>query len=178
MKTIKRLFALVFAAALLFFGFLAASPYITFHKIKQAAESENMQAISEYIDYPALRESLKAQALAAISAKLETEKNSPFASLGRVFASGATEKMIDALVTPENIMLALASGKILQGGMQSKNPGSPETAPTKEDIKNYTASWQDWSHILVHKKGEHTGYIFRRSAPLGWEWKLAGVKTE
>ena len=62
--------------------------------------------------------------------------------------------------------------------MQSKTLGTPDAAPTKDDIDNYTASWQDWSHILVHKKGENRGYIFRRSTPLGWEWKLAGIKME
>ena len=179
MKAVKTLFALVFAAALLFFGFLAASPYLTFQRIKQAAEAEDLQALSTYVDYPALRENLKAQTLAAISAKWQEQaQDSPLASLGRAFAAGAAEKMIDALITPENIALALASGQLLQSSMQGKNPGSTKTAPTKDDINNYTASWQDWSHILVHKKGENKGYIFRRSAPLGWEWKLAAVKTE
>ncbi|MBQ9578939.1 MAG: hypothetical protein IJR28_05345, partial [Ottowia sp.] len=89
-------------------------------------------------------------------------------------ATSAAEKMIDALITPENIALAIASGQLLQ----NEKLGTPDAAPTKDDINHYTASWQDWSHILVHKKGENRGYIFRRSAPLGWEWKLAGIKIE
>ena len=174
MKTVKTLCALVFAAALLFFGFLAASPYITFHRIKQAADAEDLQALSSYVDYPALRENLKAHMLTAVGAKLDAEQDNPLASLGRAIATSAAEKMIDALITPENIALAIASGQLLQ----SKTLGTPDAAPTKDDINNYTASWQDWSHILVHKKGENKGYIFRRSAPLGWEWKLAAVKME
>ena len=177
MKTIKTLLAAALLLAVLFFGFLAASPYLAFHRIKQAVDAEDLQTLSTYVDYPALRENLKAQALAAISAKWQAQApDNPLASLGRTFAAGAAEKMIDALITPENIMLALASGQLLQG----KNPASAYATPqqAKDDVQNYTASWQDWSHMLVHRKGEHTGYIFRRSAPLGWEWKLAGVKTE
>lgn len=176
MKTIKTLLAAALLLAVLFFGFLAASPYLAFHRIKQAVDAEDLQTLSTYVDYPALRENLKAQALAAINTKLDAQKDNPLASLGRTFAAGAAEKMIDALITPENIMLALASGQLLQG----KNPASAYATPqqAKDDVQNYTASWQDWSHMLVHRKGEHTGYIFRRSAPLGWEWKLAGVKTE
>ena len=175
MKTIRALLAAALLLAVLFFGFLAASPYITFHRIKQAADAEDLQALSSYVDYPALRENLKAQALAAISAKWQEQaQDNPLASFGRAFAASAAEKMIDALITPENIALAIASGQLLQ----SKTLGTPDAAPTKDDINNYTASWQDWSHILVHKKGENRGYIFRRSAPLGWEWKLAAVKVK
>lgn len=173
MKTVKTLLALACAATLLFFGFLAASPYITFYKIKQAAEAEDVQALTEYIDYPALRENLKAHMLTAVGARLDAKQDTPLASLGRAIATSAAEKMIDTLVTPENIVLAIASGQLLQ----NKKLGA-QAAPTQDDIKNYTASWQDWSHILVHKKGENKGYIFHRNAPLGWDWKLAGVKME
>ena len=173
MKTIKTLLAAALLLAVLFFGFLAASPYITFHRIKQAVDAEDLQALSTYVDYPALRENLKTQALAAISAKWQEQApDNPLAGLGRTLAAGAAEKMIDALITPENIVLAIASGQLLQG----KPLAAPQQA--KDDVQNYTASWQDWSHILVHRKGENKGYIFRRSAPLGWEWKLAAVKTE
>ena len=174
MKTIRALLAAALLLAVLFFGFLAASPYITFHRIKQAADAEDLQALSSYVDYPALRENLKAHMLAAVGAKLDAEQDNPLASLGRAIATSAAEKMIDALITPENIALAIASGQLLQ----NEKLGTPDAAPTKDDINNYTASWQDWSHILVHKKGEHRGYIFRRNAPLGWEWKLAAVKME
>ena len=174
MKTIRALLAAALLLAVLFFGFLAASPYITFHRIKQAADAEDLQALSSYVDYPALRENLKAHMLTAVGAKLDAEQDNPLASLGRAIATSAAEKMIDALITPENIALAIASGQLLQ----NEKLGTPDAAPTKDDINNYTASWQDWSHILVHKKGDTAGYLFRRTAPLGWEWKLAGVRVE
>lgn len=178
MKTIRALLAAALLLAVLFFGFLAASPYLTFYRIKQAVDAEDVQALAAYVDYPALHADLKAQALAAINAELEKDKDNPLAGLGRVFATGAAEKMIDALITPENIALAIGSGQLLQGKMPGTAPGGEGNAPAKDDINNYTASWQNWSHILVHKKGDTAGYIFRRSAPLGWEWKLAGVRVE
>lgn len=182
MKTIRALLAAALLLAVLFFGFLAASPYLTFYRIKQAVDAEDVQALATYVDYPALRADLKAQALAAINAELEKDKDNPLAGLGRVFAAGAAEKMIDALITPENIVLAIGSGQLLQGKMPGKMPGTAPggegSTPAKDDINNYTASWQDWSHILVHKKGDTAGYLFRRTAPLGWEWKLAGIKME
>ncbi len=178
MKTIKTLLALIFTAALLFFSFLAASPYLTFYKIKQAVDAEDVQALSSYIDYPALRDNLKTQALSAINAELGKEKNNPFAALGSAFAAKGADALVDALITPENIMLAIGSGQLVRGQIQSGKPTPQNKENIKEDAKNYTASWLDWSHMLAHKKGESRGYIFRRNAPLGWDWKLAGVRTK
>lgn len=176
MKSLRILLAAAPLPAVLFVIFLAASPYLTLWRITQAADARDVQALSAYVDWPALRESLKAQAAARIAAEMDKGKDNPLAGIGRALAAGAAEKMIDALVTPENITLALASGQLLQGKAPGAQP-APQPAQ-KGGTQTYTARWQDWSHILVHRRGGRGGYILRRSAPFSWDWKLAGVKVE
>ena len=47
--------------AFLTIGFIFIGPYLTLHKIKSAAENQDGAALSEHIDFLALRQSLKDQ---------------------------------------------------------------------------------------------------------------------
>ena len=56
-------------AAGLFAAYMFAAPYITVYQIKSAAENNDATTLSEYIDFPSLRQSYKGQ----ITAMLEKD---------------------------------------------------------------------------------------------------------
>lgn len=58
--------ALCVAAA----GLLYASPYIALHQIGKAVERRDAQALSGYVDFPALRESIKGQMMARLQSQM------------------------------------------------------------------------------------------------------------
>src|SRR5256885_3284520 len=60
-KTLARALAALCVAAA---GLLYASPYIALHQIGKAVERRDAQALSGYVDFPALRESIKGQMMA------------------------------------------------------------------------------------------------------------------
>ena len=75
------------------------SPLWTLHGMKDAAQSHDADALDAYIDYPALRESLKAELTARMMIQAQKDK-SGFGALGMAFGSAVMGPMIDGLVSP------------------------------------------------------------------------------
>ena len=93
MKRKSRSLALAAAlAALLAAGWWFGSPWWTLWRMREAAQSGDSEALAAYIDFPALRESTKAQ----LGPRL--------GPLGAALARPA----VDALVSPAALRLALA----------------------------------------------------------------------
>ncbi|MGA7780291.1 MAG: DUF2939 domain-containing protein, partial [Paraburkholderia sp.] len=62
-------------------GYGYASPYLALDRLKRAADTRDAQTVSEYVDYPALRESLKEQVAGLLTRRLHASGN-PLAALG------------------------------------------------------------------------------------------------
>jgi len=157
-------------------GVLYASPYVTLYRIAQAVERKDAVAVSSHVDFPALRESVKAQALARLQPHDPApQDDNPLAGFGRRLASGLVEQMVQALVSPNGVMLMLEKGK----------PGKPaDVAAAGVGIdpgnarphRDYALDYQDWSHVFVHPKEEQGGFVFERRNLISW--KLVGVRMD
>ena len=87
-------------AAGLFAIYVVAAPYITVHQMKSAAESHDGEALSEHVEFPSVRQSLKDQMndmFAKKMAESDEMKNNPFAAFGAALAGMMVDKMVDAL---------------------------------------------------------------------------------
>jgi len=164
------------AAAVAVAGVLYASPYVTLYRISQAVERKDAAAVSSYVDFPALRQSVKAQALARLQPHDPARQDdNPLAGFGRMLASGLVEQMVQALVSPNGVMLMLEKGKpgkpadVAAAGV-GIDPGSARPR------RDYALDYQDWSHVFVHPKGEQGGFVFERRNLVGW--KLVGVRMD
>jgi len=164
--------ACVVAAALLY-----ASPYLALRSIAKAIERKDADAVSEYVDFPALRESIKGQMLIKVQEQMQSPemKNNPFAGFGQVMAMGLVNQLTESLVSPAGVMLMLEKGK----------PGKPADVAaagvgidTQGDKprKDFAVDYQGWSKVFVHPKNQPGGFIFKRDGLMGW--KLVAVKMD
>ena len=55
-------------------GYGYASPYLALNRLKRAADERDAQTVSEYVDYPALRESLKDQIAGLLTRKIQARE--------------------------------------------------------------------------------------------------------
>ena len=83
------------------------SPAWTLKGMKDAAQSHDADALNAYIDYPALRDSLKAELTARMRAEARKDK-SGFGALGMAFGSAMMGPMIDATGLPRGDARSLA----------------------------------------------------------------------
>ncbi|HIC7207530.1 DUF2939 domain-containing protein [Burkholderia stabilis] len=107
--------AIVVVAAI---GYAYASPYVALGRLKSAIDARDAQAISEYVDFPSLRISLKQQVTEELMRRIDAvKKNNPLAMIGALIGSALIGPLVDAYATPEGVA-ALMSGLPPRG-----NPG-------------------------------------------------------
>ena len=140
------------------------SPAWTLKGMKDAAQSHDADALNAYIDYPALRESLKAELMARMMAEVRKDK-SGFGALGMALGSAVVGPMIDGLVSPAGMRAAL-----LADGQEKANPATSALhVPEKPVIVR-----RSFSEFLVTTKDHpDSGLVFRRH---GLSWMLSGVE--
>jgi len=140
------------------------SPVWTLKSMRDAAQSRDADALDAYIDYPALRESLKAELMARMMTEAQKDK-SGFGSIGVAFGSTIMGPMIDGLVSPAGMRAALLAES-------KQNAGAAASAlhvPEKPVIVRRSFS----EFVVTTKEQADSGLIFKRH---GFSWKLSGVE--
>ena len=128
---IVTLIVIVVIAAL---GFCYASPYMALNTLKRAADARDAQTVNEYVDFPALRESLKQQVTGLLTRRLDVQGNgNPFAAIGAMIGVALIGPLVDAYATPDGVA-ALLNGMPPRGNPGERPPvpagaGNPPAAP-------------------------------------------------
>jgi Protein of unknown function (DUF2939) len=130
----KRGFARPLIVVLLVIAFVAvlgysyASPYLALDRLKHAADARDAQTVSEYVDYPALRESLKEQVSGLLTRKLEARVGgNPLAALGAMIGTALIGPLVDAYATPDGVA-ALLNGMPPRGDPTQRPPVPQDSA--------------------------------------------------
>ncbi|CAM2168217.1 DUF2939 domain-containing protein [Burkholderia latens] len=115
----------VFAAI----GYAYASPYIALGRLKSAVDARDAQAVSEYVDFPSLRISLKQQVTEELMRRIDAvKKDNPFAVIGALIGSALIGPLVDAYATPEGVA-ALMSGIPPRGNPGERPPDWSDAVP-------------------------------------------------
>jgi hypothetical protein len=142
-----------------------ASPLWTLHEMQSAARKGDAKELSEYIDYPAVRESLKSQFRRQLLQEAAKSKEGGFAALGSAFALALVNPVLDATVTPEGMEAAFAHRNLVPAEAGPKLPNTPsDPVVHREGLSHFTVSDKD------PNKGS---LLFERS---GLGWKLVGFE--
>lgn len=139
------------------------SPAWTLKGMKDAAEAHDADTLNAYVDYPALRESLRSQLVARIVSDARKGK-SGLGALGISLGSIVVGPMVDRLISPAGMRAALLASR-----QDNASDGSPLRVP-----KNPVIVRRGWSEFLLTTKDRpDRGLIFSRH---GLSWKLSGVQ--
>lgn len=140
------------------------SPAWTLKGMKDAAQSHDAEALNAYIDYPALRESLKAELMARMMAEAQKDK-SGLGALGMAFGSALMGPMIDGLVSPAGMRAAL---------LANRQESTASAASALHMPKEPVIIRRNFSEFLVTAKDQpNSGLVFKRH---GLSWMLSGVE--
>ncbi|MFB9123405.1 DUF2939 domain-containing protein [Paraburkholderia dipogonis] len=119
---IVTLVVIVVIAAL---GFAYASPYIALNNLKRAADARDAQTVNQYVDFPALRESLKEQVAGLLTRRLGAHSNgNPLAAIGAMIGVALIGPLVDAYATPDGVA-ALLNGMPPRGDPGERPPAPP-----------------------------------------------------
>lgn len=143
------------------------SPVWTLSRMKDAAEASDPAALNSYIDYPALRESLKEEVSARMMSEAQKDK-SGLSGLTLTIGAVMVGPAIDAMVTPAGMRAALRARRN-QEIASGNGPASVIKFPDHPVIKRRGIS----AFLLTSKEQPGNGMLFKRD---GLSWKLSGVE--
>lgn len=161
-------------------GCAVTGPYATVKNLREAAKTGNEQQMVENIDFPLLRQNLKAQVGDLAASK--TGGSGLFADIARGLASAVGGTLIDAVVTPVGITKAM-SGEYtsLINPPPPPSEGRAAAAPTPEKRSErlfkdarYTFDATDQVSIWAKDKNEReTRFVLSRYGLN--TWKLTNI---
>lgn len=142
-----RIWLLLVVACALTTGAWWFSPWWVLHQVRAAAERNDAEAVSNVIDYPRLRESVKAEANAALTGRIRGaaglgDMGRAGATLGAVLAAAVVDKLVEVMVRPEFVVRAIRDGQLIipgksptdrgasPGGGAGSSPGAPSASPS------------------------------------------------
>ena len=152
------------------------TPYIAAYNMKKAAEINDSAALSSYINFPSLKESLKANINAMFAEEFVVGENSdPMEALGAALAVAFINPMIDALVTPESLSMMMKGIQPDFNQDKSKSENQPNDNSDTETTMGYESF--DRFAVSVKEKGnpaEPMIFVFHREGLINW--KLASLR--
>lgn len=156
------------------------SPLIALHQMRAAARDSNAESFNARVDYPRLRESVKAQLNAAMAEQAKPRESAAGddlgkagAAFGKMLGMAFADKMVDAMVSPEFVM-----GAMKHGSIHPRRAGAGKEAPERPDPR-YTSERVGFDKYIMHLESEKAG---ERGLSLVMErhgfasWKLAEVR--
>ncbi|WP_027798889.1 DUF2939 domain-containing protein [Paraburkholderia dilworthii] len=159
---IVALIVMVVIAAL---GFAYASPYIALNNLKRAADARDAQTVNQYVDFPALRESLKQQVTGLLTRRLDSHGNGdPLAAIGAMIGVALIGPLVDAYATPDGVA-ALLNGMPPRGEPGERPPAPPVAGNPPAAKGPAPASAGAGNNANSGATGSATGNAARSTAP-------------
>ncbi|HVO85078.1 MAG TPA: DUF2939 domain-containing protein [Syntrophobacteria bacterium] len=168
----KTKFALIGLIVLILGIGFYLTPHLAVHNMKKAARNNDADALSRYVDYPSVRESLKANLLGKAAREVsETRAENPFEALQAAFAAALINPMLDALVTPEGLAMLMKGKKpqLDKSARQSTNEVKFDKSKTET-----SKSYKDFNHFVVRVKEKDSTkgaveFTFKRDGLISWK---------
>lgn len=168
----KKALLLAAAITVVIVGVAAAGPFIAIHDIRGAIEEGDSERLSDRVDFPALRTSLKEQFNALIMKDAASElQGNPFAALGMAFASKLVDGMVDSFVTPAGLGNVMAGHKPQQDQGAASQDSSARAQPFQNARYTYDGL-SKFSAWVRDEKGEEVRFVFTRNL---WTWRLSNI---
>jgi hypothetical protein len=146
------------------------TPYRVYERMALAARSGDAAGLAQCVDMPALRESMKANVNARLTAEMARHGNGdPAAALGAAFASALVNPMVEALLTPESLATLIRNGLPPAGDAAA---GGATTAAT------VSKRYEDYARFVVTVRrggGESAPVVFTFHRHGLATWKLAAL---
>lgn len=155
------------------------SPYWTLYQIRSAAAAGEGDRVAAYVDFPAVRSSVKSQFASALTKRMESKgKDSALASLGHAFAFRMMDGVVDTMVSPEGVASMIRSGKAPRPALDGK--AAPVNASTGErrepKVSRGYEGLDTFRAALVDPATNEETLVAVLSRQGAFSWKLTAVR--
>ncbi len=165
-------------------GWYAASPFLAMGDLQKAAKAGDRDRLEQLVDFPRVRESLKADFTAGLMAKAQNDKelrDNPFAGLAAMFVPALVDRIVDVAVSPEGIARmqegkgvatppgAKPMGESTAAAKASKPKGEAEGKPVDKPKLTYHYSSLNRFRVVQPTDAGPMNWVFARKGLFGWQ---------
>ena len=176
----KRTVVLLVVLSVLPVGYLVVGPYLSLNAIRTALETEDLERLTEYVDFPELRRNVQSQVQALMAKRNPAGDDAARSSV--VVGDVIVEALVERFVTPATI-LSWAAGEstvpIVTAETSANSDGSVVMADTPppvqtffEDVRTSYESISRFAIWVSNDREEEVGFILTRR---GFVWKLTNI---
>ncbi len=154
------------------------SPYLAVRELREAAINADAVRFNEHVDFPRVRDSLKAQ----FADRIDGADARAGGGLGGLLANALVGTVIDAAVRPETIMFAMREGRFkIERKGQRNDEAQAEPAERRQPV--WRTERQGPNTVLFHaqRDGKDSGsrkdgmaLVLQRQGFA--DWKLTGIR--
>lgn len=162
----RRRTLILLTLAVLFGGSVFFSPHWHVHQMVTAAEGRDAEKFSRYVDYPALRDSLKAQFAQSVDQQMGGD-DSLFGAIGKMIGRAIAEPVIEATVSPAGAMAMVVETP------PSDLSASATSVPPAQAKADYAVSYRGWDSVdasTTRANGDTFTMRLRRAGLWSWQW--------
>ena len=175
----KKWLALIIVILLGIAGWMAAGPFFTINAIRSAVREQDAAKLSQQVDFPALRTSLKQQVDDYVVRRAGADmQSSLLGSIALQLASGATDGIVDAMATPAGLAAVMEGRNFwdrMSGRRSSSEDGYATAAPRDplEGAKYRYESPSRFTATVANADGDPVVFVLTRQ---GFSWKVTDVR--
>lgn len=172
----KKWLAALAVGLVLLLGYGVAGPYLAIRGIHAAIEERDPNKLERYVDFPALRASMRAKlAKRLLAAAGDSHGRVMGGDLGRGIIGEVTDHAVDAMVSPMGIALLL-EGRALAHRATGNGPGIGARDDAADPLLKAKTRFESPSRFTASvdsAEGKPVVFVFERH----WlEWKLSDIR--
>jgi hypothetical protein len=170
---INKIGALLGAIVVLVLAAYFLSPYYAVQRLRSAAFSGDVDRIEATVDFPAVRESVKAQLSAHMMSKMQSMpemKGNPFAGMAIMMIPALTNSVVNTYITADGIAGMVKRGRA-EGAKMPASKGPPDIT--------YSYAYRGidrFSVTATEKKSAKPGVAFALERRGLFSWKMVRVE--
>ncbi len=158
------------------------SPYLALQQLKTAAQNSDTEELTELVDFPAVRESVKEALKASVMREMKKMEDNPFAALGMLMADAMIDPMVESFVSPNGIAALSEGQRPAKGNMSAtdENFGKVPSQPIQAENSgaDVLMGYEGLSKFTVRFREKESGkdeiiLVMKRS---GLSWKLTSIR--
>jgi hypothetical protein len=190
MRIMKKWLVLLAVAVLALSAYVASGPYWTVRAIRHAIQAQDAAALSDEVDFPALRASLKIQLDDRLVRKAgPAVQSNLFGAFGIRVAQGLTDAAVDSMVTPLGLGAVMegrrewlyASGGfardgLAHDGLARNEAGRASSASTREPLHDVDYRYESPSRVTATVHDAHGNTTVLVLTRRGLRWRLSDIR--
>lgn len=158
----RRLVALLLLMGAVFGGWYFGSPVWTLYQISEAAKARDAEALSAYVDYPALRRSFSSELRARFQQRIDAPETGMFQRLRARAALALTDRAVATAVNPTMVRLMFTASEQAERLRPPMRVEPMQAEMVRDSFDRFSIRAENGGVLIFERRG------------LGWQ--LAGVR--